>query len=135
MKRRDSRKYALELVFEGSFFDFENPVEIYKNAVSVRGFEDDAYIRTLFFGVCEKRGQIDALIMDHAKDWKIERISKLVLAVLRLGVYEMMFQQDVPFNVVINEAIELLKEYDFDPSTSFVNGILNAVAEKEGLKV
>lgn len=57
MKRRDSRKYALELVFEGSFFDFEKPVEIYKNAVAVRGFEDDAYIRTLFSAFVRSGGK------------------------------------------------------------------------------
>ncbi|MCI8331204.1 MAG: transcription antitermination factor NusB [Clostridiales bacterium] len=134
MKRRESRQYALELIFEGSFHNFENPAVLYENAVSVRNFKDNEYIKTLFFGVCDKRSEIDVLIEETAQDWKVERISKLTLAVLRLGIFEMKYQVDVPFNVVINEAIELLKEYDCDPSTAFVNGILNKIAEKEGLK-
>ena len=134
MKRRESRQYALELIFEGSFHHFENPAVLYDNAVALRDFEDNEYSQTLFFGVCDKQSEIDALIEETAQDWKVERISKLALAVLRLAIFEMKYQPDVPFNVEINEAIELLKEYDFDPPTAFVNGILNKVAEKEGLK-
>ncbi|MCI8590609.1 MAG: transcription antitermination factor NusB [Clostridiales bacterium] len=134
MKRRESRQYALELIFEGSFHNFENPAVLYENAVSCREFADNEYSKTLFFGVCDKQSEIDALIEETAKDWKVERISKLALAVLRLGIFEMKYQVDVPFTIVINEAIELLKEYDSNPPTAFINGILNKVAEKEGLK-
>ena len=134
MKRRESRQLALELIFEGSFHNFEEPELIYDTARDIRGFEDDEYVRKLFFGVCENLEAIDASVASSSKGWKIDRISRLILAVLRLSVYELKFCEDVPFNVAINEAVELTKEYDFEMSPGFVNGVLNAIAENEGLK-
>ncbi|MBQ8696293.1 MAG: transcription antitermination factor NusB [Clostridia bacterium] len=134
MKRRESRQLALELIFEGSFHDFSDPALIYDTAREIRCFEDDEYVRKLFFGVCDNRESIDAAISDNSKGWKLERISRLILSVLRLSVYELKFCEDVPFNVAINEAVELTKEYDFEASPAFVNGVLNAIAEAEGLK-
>lgn len=134
MKRRECRELALELIFEGSFHDFADPALIYDTAREIRGFEDDEYVRKLFFGVAEKRSELDVSISDNAKGWKLDRISRLILSVLRLCVYEMKYCEDVPFNIAINEAVELTKEYDFEASPAFVNGVLNAIAEKEGLK-
>lgn len=134
MKRRECRELALELIFEGSFHDFADPQLIYDTAREIRGFEDDEYVRTLFFGVAENRAQIDGVIAEHSKGWKLERISRLILAVLRLCVYEMKYVDSVPFNVAINEAVELTKEYDYEASPAFVNGVLNAIADREGLK-
>lgn len=132
MKRRESRQLALELIFEGSFHNFEDPNLIYDTAREIREFEDDEYVRKLFFGVCKNLEAIDASVSSSSKGWKIDRISRLILAVLRLSVYELKFCDDVPFNVAINEAVELTKEYDFEASPGFVNGVLNAIAENEG---
>ena len=67
MKRRESRQLALELIFEGSFHAFESPELIYDTAKDVREFEDDEYVRKLFFGVCEKLNAIDELISGSSK--------------------------------------------------------------------
>ncbi len=134
MKRRESRQLALELIFEGSFHAFESPELIYDTAKDVREFEDDEYVRKLFFGVCEKLNAIDELISGSSKGWKLDRISRLILAVLRLSVFEMKYCEDVPFNIAINEAVELTKEYEPESSPAFVNGVLNAIADSEGLK-
>lgn len=134
MKRKESRQIALELIFEGSFHSFEDPALIYDTARQIREFEDDEYVRKLFFGVCENLESLDSSISVSSKGWKIDRISRLILAVLRLSVFELKYCEDVPFNVAINEAVELTKEYDFEASPGFVNGVLNAIAENEGLK-
>ena len=134
MKRRECRELALELIFEGSFHGFSDPKLIYDTALEARGFEEDDYVKVLFFGVCNYLDDIDALISSCSKGWKIDRISRLVLSVLRLAVFEMKYCEEVPFNVAINEAIELTKEYDYEASPAFVNGILNAIADEEELK-
>ena len=134
MKRRESRQLALELIFEGDFHGFAQPETIYQTAREIRGFEDDTYVRTLFFGVAEKYEELDQRIAENAKGWKPERLSRLVLAVLRLCTYEMLFCENIPYNIAINEAMELIKQYDYGKSPAFVNGVLNAIAESGGLK-
>lgn len=134
MNRRETRERAVELIFEASFHNFDNPQNIYDTAKEVREFQDNDYVRTLFFGVAEKHEMIDEKIGGCAKGWKTARMSRMILSILRLAVYEMLYTEDVPFNVAINEAIELTKEYAFDESPAFVNGVLNKVAENEGLK-
>ena len=134
MKRRECRECALELIFEGSFHAFENPELIYSTAKEVRNFQDNEYVKKLFYGVCEKREELDRLINENSKGWRLDRLSRLILSILRLSVFEMKYCEDVPFNIAINEAVELTKEYDFEASPAFVNGVLNAVAEQEGLK-
>ena len=134
MNRRETRERAVELIFEASFHNFENPQLIYDTAKTVREFEDNDYVRTLVFGISENYSLIDEKIGECAKGWKTARISRMILSIMRLAVYEMLFSDDVPFNVAINEAIELTKEYAFDESPAFVNGVLNKIAENEGLK-
>ena len=133
MKRRECRERALELIFEGDYCAFEEPENIYARALEVRGFEDDEYVKKLFFGVAEKHVELDEIISDNLKGWKRERISRPVLAVLRLAVYEMTYC-GIAVGIVINEALELAREYDVDSSPAFVNGVLNAAAEQKGLK-
>ena len=64
----------------------------------------------------------------------MKRISRISLAILRLCIYEMLYVEDIPFSVSINEAVELCKKYNDDKAPAFVNGILNTIADKEGLK-
>ena len=74
---------------------------------------------------------IDSLISTHAVGWKIKRMSKVTISILRLAVYELKFT-DTPPKAVINEAVEIAKEYDDDKAAPFVNGILNKFARSEG---
>ena len=82
----------------------------------------------------EHKEEIDELIADCAVNWNFNRLSATSLAVMRLATYEMIYSDDVPFSIAINEAVEIAKKYDHDQSSSFINGILNTIADKKELK-
>lgn len=90
--------------------------------------EDQEFGLGLVTGVFSRLEEIDGVIRRFSRHWKLERIAKAELAILRLGVYELLFEPDIPLRVSINEAVELSKELADDNSFPFVNGILDAVA-------
>lgn len=128
MQRKLARENAFILIFESVCKKEETAQEIFEKATEIRGLEADEYVKTVFFGSYENADKIDSAMERHLKGWKKERISPVSLAVLRLGCYEIMFMEDIPSRVSINEAIELSKKYDDEKSYAFVNGVLNAVA-------
>lgn len=128
MQRKIARENAFMLIFESICKRDETSEEIFVKATDIRGLEYDDYVKTVFFGSYENAGAIEAVIEKHSSGWKKERISPVSMALLRLGCYEIMFMDDIPGKVSINEAIELSKKYDDEKSYSFVNGVLNAVA-------
>ncbi len=132
LNRRSSREAVLGLIFENEFGLYDDKTELYKNAVAARGIEENEYIRTLYFGILEKRDELDAYIEKYAKGRTLARISKIAKAVMRISIYEMLYIDDIPASVSINEAVELAKQYDDDKTKAFVNGILNAVKEELG---
>lgn len=132
LNRRSSREAVLGLIFENEFGLYDDKTELYENAVAARGIEENEYIRTLYFGILEKRGELDAYIEKYAKGRTLARISKIAKAVMRISIYEMLYIDDIPASVSINEAVELAKQYDDDKTKAFVNGILNAVKEELG---
>ncbi|MCH5300710.1 MAG: transcription antitermination factor NusB [Ruminococcus sp.] len=129
MTRRSAREQAFILLFEMSFSDDEFSLEqIKENAMDSRDVEFCDYAVKVAQGVDKNKDEIDEIISSHLKKgWKISRISKVSLAVLRLAIYEMKYEKDLPFAVSINEAVELSKEFSIDES-GFVNGILGAVS-------
>ncbi len=128
MTRKQAREEAFILVFEKLFSD-STVEEIIDLAIEVRDLEPDDYIKNVFFGVFDNVEEIDAVISENSVGWKIERISKTALSVLRLALYEMKFYDDIPVSVSINEAVELCKKYATKEDASFVNGILSTVAK------
>ena len=130
MNRRIAREIAFQLIYEMDFHKDEDYLEIYANARSAREFEDNDFARGTFVGVYENREKIDEILAACAIGWKLERISAVALAILRLSTYEMVFTDDVPANVSMNEAVELAKKYGEDNAPSFINGILNKVAKE-----
>lgn len=86
--------------------------------------EDKTYIKTAVYGVMDKLGEIDEKIEANAKGWKKSRISAVCLSALRLAIYEILYMQDIPTSVSINEAVEIIKTYDDPKTASFANGIL-----------
>ncbi len=130
MKRREARELLLTLLYEAQFYKDADADEIYGTALRYRGIEDDGYVRRAFYTINEKLSDIDAVIAGHAKGWNAGRISKVTRSILRLCVYEMMFEKDIPVNVSLNEAVELAKKYDGGKSGGFVNGVLNAVSKE-----
>ena len=129
MNRKTARENAFILLFEGVSKNDETAEEIFEKATSVRELECDEYVKSVFFGVYTNERVIEECIDKCLIGWKKERISITSKAILRLATYEMMFIEDIPFKVSINEAVELAKKYDDDKAYGFVNGVLNAIAE------
>ena len=112
MNRREAREAVFHLLFETEFRTEEAREDIYALSVDVREIGEDAYVRATYFGVCEHLAEIDELINKHARGWKTTRISRVSRSLLRLCVYEMLYCDDIPSNVSLNEAIELCKTFD-----------------------
>ena len=91
--------------------------------------EDAFFSDRLYEGVHEHLSEIDGEIESHAKDWSIQRIAKVDLSILRIAVYEILYEPGIPVGASVNEAVELAKAFGGDKSPGFVNGILGAVAK------
>jgi len=131
--RRKARELALNALFQGEMTAtsaVENfPLlcenfEINKKAIP--------YGRELVYGITDKKDEIDAKIEESAKNWRVSRMSVLDRNIIRLASYEMMFKEDVPPRVAIDEAIELAKRYCAEDSPGFINGILDAILKNIG---
>ena len=129
MTRKQAREEAFILIFEKAFNDC-TAEEILEIAAEVRDLVPDDYINTVFYCVYENLDEIDSLISENAIGWKIGRISKTALSILRLAIYEFKFMEDIPVSVSINEAVELSKKYAGAEDSAFVNGILSSIAKK-----
>ena len=129
MNRRKAREYAFILLFEYRF----QPDEIERILEDFLSEHDAGpqadYIRTVVEGAVEHVEEIDGLIGSYARDWDVQRISVVCMAVMRLAVYEMKYMPDIPPNVSVNEAVALAKEYDGEKAAPFVNGILDNMKE------
>ena len=128
MQRKIARENAFILIFESVCKTDETAEEIFTKATEIRGLEVDEYVKQVFFGSYENAASINDKMEKHLKGWKKERVSPVSMAILRLASYEILFMEDIPSKVSINEAIELSKKYDDEKSYSFVNGVLNALA-------
>lgn len=129
MTRKMAREEAFILIFEKVFNDC-TVEEILEIANEVRNLQPDDYINRAFKGVYDNVEELDSIIAENAVGWKINRISKTALAVLRLAIFEIKYMDDIPVSVSINEAVELSKKYATGEDASFVNGILSSVAKK-----
>lgn len=125
--RKEARETVVGLLFEREFRTDEDANAIYALALDAREIPDNDYVKRAYFGVLDNLDKIDALIGEHSNGWKPERIAKLSRSILRLCVYEMLFEDDIPYSVSINEAVELSKKFDDAKMRPFVNGILNSV--------
>ena len=132
MNRREARELLFTLVFEYGFKQEEDFSAVYASALENREFEEDAYVKSGFEGIVENVKVIDEKISAHSASWALSRISKVSLAIMRIAVYEMLFCDDIPVNVSINEALELAKRFDEEKSPKYVNGVLNAIASERG---
>ncbi|KAA6451504.1 transcription antitermination factor NusB [Bacillus swezeyi] len=124
MKRRTAREKALQSLFQIDVSDIE-PKEAMQHALD--GQESDAFFEQLVYGVLENREKIDEMITRHLVNWKLDRLANVDRAILRLSAYEMVFLNDIPVNVSMNEAIELAKQFGDDKSAKFVNGVLSNI--------
>mgnify|MGYP002772695884 FL=1 len=127
MTRREIREQVFKMLFRVEFYNQEEMSE------QIALCEDDAcdwkekdktYIFEKVEKISEKLEEIDAKINEVSEGWKTGRMGKVDLTLIRLAVYEMLYEEDVPAKVAINEAVELAKQYGTDNSPAFVNGIL-----------
>lgn len=131
MTRRALREQVFLMLFRVEFHDAEEmneQIALYKEQLEECSEEDCTYIVNKFMGIVEKLEEIDVAINEVSKGWKVSRMAKVDLALIRLAVYEMKYEEDVPVKVAINEAIELAKQYGTDDSPAFVNGVLAKLA-------
>ena len=125
MTRHESRREAFCLLFEYSFGGEMN--EIMENAVEYREETISSFAKELFMGSIEHLGEIDARITEFAEKRSFDRIAKVPLSCMRLASYELLYT-DTPAEIVVNEALELCREYNCDDSVSYVNGVLAKVS-------
>ena len=129
MTRRESREQAFALLFEKMFND--RPVEeLAAAATEARETPVSAFALTLAAGTEAHLDELDEKIAAHSIKWSKERISRVAMSVMRLAVYEMLYEENIPVSVSINEAVELAKKYGGDEDSSFINGILGSVARE-----
>jgi N utilization substance protein B len=134
MNRTQARENTFILLFEAECREDETALEIFEYAEEVKEFEINDYVRTVFFGVNERRKEINELIDAKIVGWSKKRISPVSRALLSLAAFEMLALDDVPAKVAINEAVELSKKYGDEKSYIFVNGVLNAIADELSAK-
>jgi transcription antitermination protein NusB len=135
MNRRKSREVAMQFLYE---------MKINKETVDgvISNFQDNNegseflndidmnYVRSTIMGVETNISEIDSTIEKYLVNWKLERLSKVDLAILRICTYEIIFEEDTPDAVIINEGIELAKKYSGEKSAAFINGVLANIMKK-----
>lgn len=87
------------------------------------------YATIILDGIRANQREIDAIITSHTKNWRVDRMSIIDRNLIRIGIFELVFQKEVPASVVINESIEIAKRFSTDESSSFINGILDAIRD------
>ena len=133
MKRRDARESAFQLIFEKSF-QKESMQELLDQAIVWRALEVDDYARRLVLLTEEHCEELDAGIESFLTGWKLSRLPRVTLTVLRLSFCELLYFPDIPVRVSINEAVELTRKYSSEASCPFVNGVLGTISRKLAAK-
>ncbi len=132
MTRAQEREQAFILVFEQAFNMDTEADDIIGYAVEARLLEPSVFSVSLFKQTYEKLSEIDAVIEKYAIGWKLERLSKVTLSVLRLAICEILFVDSIPHGVSANEAVELAKKYATADDAAFINGILGSFIRSLG---
>ncbi len=140
-KRRRSRELALQVLFHLEFSE-DDPAIAFDLICDDFGASEDVrpFSNELVLGVCAHLKEVDSLIAKASKNWRLERIAKVDRCILRLAVYELLYRDDIPPKVSINEAVDLGKKFGTEESGGFINGILdkiynNVTTEKRSLSM
>lgn len=134
MNRSEMREQAFKIMYSLEIQKNENleeQLELYIESNEIKDESAIEYIKDAVLGIEENKKEIlDNIEKNLKKDWKIERISKIDLVILKLAIYEIQYKE-IPYKVVINEAVELAKKYGEDNSKNFVNGILASIVKEK----
>ncbi|MCE5221403.1 MAG: transcription antitermination factor NusB [Clostridium sp.] len=132
MNRKLSRDKTMELLF-GMTLSKDTTEEAIEGFIE--NYEGDikeidlTYVKQALIGIENNKEAIDTVISENLHNWKIDRISKVNLSILRLATYELLYDEQVPRPVVINEALEITRRYSDEKSVSFINGVLDKIKE------
>ena len=128
MSRTASRETAMKLLYQLDFHkdQKEEQFDFYLEESKVNE-KNKLYVRDIINGVEANQKFIDEQIENNSKGWKMNRISKVNIAILRLAIYELCFRNDIPVNVSINEAVELAKKFSSKDDSAFINGLLGKI--------
>jgi len=134
--RSRCREWALQFLYQGEFFELPDLGALER---FWSHFQDGgalpAYLQELVAGVGAHLEELDALIVRHSEHWRLERMTVVDRNLLRLAIYELLYQPEIPTKVVINEAVEMAKRYGSEASGGFINGILDQVRLAVGREV
>jgi N utilization substance protein B len=134
MSRKKSREVAMELLFQISINKEQLEVTI-NNFVENTDYDmneiDMEYVTKVLQGVNDNMDNIDKAIEKYLINWKLNRLSKINLSILRVCTYEILFDDEIPSKVAINEALELAKKYSEESSVSFINGVLDKIIKND----
>lgn len=131
MKRTELREHIFKMLFQIEFNEMDEMPEhlqLYFASLENATEQDKEYIENKYHAVVEKVFEIDDLINEKCEGWKTTRMNKVDLTILRLAVYEIKWDEDVPTGVAINEAVELSKRFSGEEGPAFVNGVLAKIA-------
>lgn len=131
MTRREIRELIFKMVFRVEFHaeeEIPEQLRLFMDTMETVSENDRAYIEHKVQDILAHLDEIDQIIDTSTHNWKTSRMAKVELTLIRLAVYEMRFEEDIPTGVAINEAVELAKSYGEDNSASFVNGVLARIA-------
>ena len=134
MKRHEAREKVYRIIFQMEFHpEFKEMVPRLTKEEGLRGTQGEYALDTIY-GIIRNLEQIDRMISDNLKNWTIGRISKTALAALRLGIYEIMYNDSIPDVTAIDEAVTLAHRYCEDDECTFINGVLNKVYKSKSVK-
>ncbi len=134
MTKTEIREQVFILLFQTDYHDRESlsqQAEDYLQTLEDAGKKDLRQINDKYHGVMEHLEELDDYITRYSRGWEISRLAKADVAILRVAVYEMLYDEKVPVGVAINEAVELAKTYGTEKSPAFVNGLLGNVAREQ----
>ena len=127
MTKREEREHLFKLLFCKDFHDVQElseQVELYQIQQELENSEAFEPVKKKLDAIVAAEGTIDMILSDAASGWRLNRMGKAELTILRIATYEIRYDEDVPEKVAINEAVELAKKYGNDSSSGFVNGVL-----------
>ncbi|MDR0221649.1 MAG: transcription antitermination factor NusB [Lachnospiraceae bacterium] len=134
MNRRELRETIFKLLFRAEFFSAEEMggqvAFFFDDEENLGALSREGEIKAKLDNILERKAELDRLLGERVEGWDVGRMGKVDLAILRLALYEMLFDEDIPEGVAINEAVELAKKYGQENSRAFVNGVLSKYTVK-----
>lgn len=131
MSRRELREHIFKILFQVEFNSVEEMKEqaaLYFGDIALEDGKEKTYISEKVNNIIDRIPEIDEKINEYSEGWKVDRLGKVELSIIRLAVYELLYDEDIPTGVAINEAIELAKTFGSDSAPAFINAVLGKIS-------